>query len=205
MRYRRALAINHVTRAGFGRAVSAGAALRPNPAFERTRRGSPSTWRLSGRRAAQLVVGAHGVEGLAFLACCSWRRCQCRSCISHVMRLRSLNAPNFVGRASVNAAVRRLVAKFHSPRFARNVSQRCGNMRRAIMKVRAQVGETSWRALSPRPCYQSRYPRRLRSSGQRRCRPAPQPGVRADAPGKSFNLAIVGAARRSTCRWGSWR
>ncbi len=28
----------------------------PNPAFERTRRGSPSTWRLSGRRAAQLVV-----------------------------------------------------------------------------------------------------------------------------------------------------
>jgi hypothetical protein len=56
MRYHCAAVINGVARAGFGRAFSAGADLRPNPAFERTRRGSPaflcdSLW----RHAAQLV------------------------------------------------------------------------------------------------------------------------------------------------------
>ena len=43
-----------VARAGFGRVVRADAALIPNPAFERTRRFSASTWQASARRAAQL-------------------------------------------------------------------------------------------------------------------------------------------------------
>ena len=48
-------AAGRVTRAGFGPAVNVSAALRPNPAFERTRRFGPSTWPSSTRRAVQLV------------------------------------------------------------------------------------------------------------------------------------------------------
>jgi hypothetical protein len=95
---------------------------------------------------------------LAFLARSGWRRCHGRSCISYVMRLRNLNAPGFVGRASVHAAMRRAIAKFPSPRFPRNVSLRRGTMRCAIMGVRAPVDETSWCALSRRPGCQPRYP-----------------------------------------------
>ena len=55
VRFRRDSAVGRVARAGFGWAVSVGAALRPNPAVERTRRYMASLSEPRWRRAAHLV------------------------------------------------------------------------------------------------------------------------------------------------------
>jgi hypothetical protein len=54
VRYLCGIVVDRVARGGFGPVVSEGAALSPNPAFERTRRQMASTWRSSLRCAAQL-------------------------------------------------------------------------------------------------------------------------------------------------------